>query len=58
MPEHTFNQPVPVVVRVEWADDGEEHIDTVTLGWTGQTRGTNSRRAGWTPATSDAASGL
>jgi hypothetical protein len=26
----------PIVARVVWAVDGEEHIDTVALGWTGQ----------------------
>ena len=35
-PQHTFRQPVPVVVRIVWEHDGEEHIDTVALGWTGQ----------------------
>jgi hypothetical protein len=35
-PEHTFPQPVPVVARVVWEQDGEEHIDTVALGWTGR----------------------
>jgi hypothetical protein len=28
--------PVPIVARVVWALDGEEHIDTAALGWTGQ----------------------
>jgi hypothetical protein len=28
-----FGQPVPVVVRVEWEHDGEEHIETEALGW-------------------------
>ena len=36
VPEHTFGQPVPVVVRIVWEHDGEEHIETVALGWTGQ----------------------
>jgi hypothetical protein len=36
MPRHTFGQPVPVVVRIVWEDDGEEQIETVALGWTGQ----------------------
>jgi hypothetical protein len=36
MPRHTFGQPVPVVVRIMWEHDGEEHIETVALGWTGQ----------------------
>ena len=31
-----IRQPVPVVVRIEWAEDGEEHLETVALGWTGQ----------------------
>jgi hypothetical protein len=36
VPEHTLSPPVPIVARVEWAVDGEEHIDTAALGWTGQ----------------------
>jgi hypothetical protein len=36
VPEHTLSPPVPIVARVVWAVDGEEHIDTVALGWTGQ----------------------
>ena len=36
VPRHTFGQPVPVVVRIVWEHDGEEHIETVALGWTGQ----------------------
>ena len=35
-PEHTFNQPVPITARIVWAEDGEEHVDTVALGWTGR----------------------
>jgi hypothetical protein len=35
VPEHTFGQPVPVVVRIVWQHDGEEHIETVALGLTG-----------------------
>jgi hypothetical protein len=35
-PEHTFDRPVPIVARVVWAQDGEEHIETVALGWTGR----------------------
>ena len=35
-PEHTFHQPVTIVARIVWADDGEEHIDTVAAGWSGQ----------------------
>jgi hypothetical protein len=27
---------VPVVVRIVWEQDGEEHIETEALGWTGQ----------------------
>jgi hypothetical protein len=27
---------VPVVARIMWEDDGEEHIDTVATGWTGR----------------------
>jgi hypothetical protein len=36
VPEHTLSPPVPIVARVVWAVDGEEHTDTVALGWTGQ----------------------
>ena len=36
VPRHTFGQPVPVVARIVWEHDGEEHIETVALGWTGQ----------------------
>jgi hypothetical protein len=36
VPEHTFNQPVPVVVRIVWEHDGQEHLETVALGWTGR----------------------
>jgi hypothetical protein len=36
MPEHTFRQPVPVVARIEWAEDGVEQLETVALGWSGQ----------------------
>ena len=36
VPRHTFGQPVPVVVRIVWEHDGEEQIETVALGWTGQ----------------------
>jgi hypothetical protein len=36
VPEHTFGQPVPVVARIMWADDGEEHLETEVLGWTGR----------------------
>jgi hypothetical protein len=35
-PEHTFHQPVPITARIVWADDGEEHIETVAAGWSGQ----------------------
>jgi hypothetical protein len=27
---------VPITARIEWEHDGEEHIDTVALGWTGR----------------------
>ena len=36
MPEHTLSPPVPIVARVVWETDGEEHVDTEALGWTGQ----------------------
>jgi hypothetical protein len=35
-PEHTFRQPVPITARIVWADDGEEQVETVALGWTGR----------------------
>jgi hypothetical protein len=35
-PQHTLSPPVPVVATVVWAVDGEEHIDTEAVGWTGQ----------------------
>jgi hypothetical protein len=27
---------VPIVARIVWEDDGEEYIDTVAAGWSGQ----------------------
>jgi hypothetical protein len=36
VPEHTFNQPVPITARIVWADDGEEFIETVAAGRSGQ----------------------
>jgi hypothetical protein len=30
-----MSPPVPIVARVVWVVDGEEHIDSVALGWTG-----------------------
>jgi hypothetical protein len=27
---------LPVVVRIVWEHDGEEHIETAALGWSGQ----------------------
>jgi hypothetical protein len=35
-PEHTFYQPVPITARIAWADDGEEQVETVALGWAGR----------------------
>jgi hypothetical protein len=35
-PEHTFHQPVPIVARIVWEETGEEFIDTVAAGWSGQ----------------------
>jgi hypothetical protein len=32
----SFTRPVPIVARVVWAHDGEEYIDTVAAGWSGQ----------------------
>jgi hypothetical protein len=34
-PRHKLDPPVPVVARIEWKHDGEEHIETVALSWTG-----------------------
>jgi hypothetical protein len=34
--EHTFNQPVPITARIVWELDGEEYIETVAAGWSGQ----------------------
>jgi hypothetical protein len=31
--EHIFRQPAPIVARIVWEHDGEEHVDTVALGW-------------------------
>jgi hypothetical protein len=36
VPDRTFNPPVPIVARIVWADDGEEHLETEALGWTGR----------------------
>jgi hypothetical protein len=36
VPEHTFRQPVPIVARIVWEQDGEEQFETVALGWTGR----------------------
>ena len=33
-PDHTVNQPVPILARIVWEQDGEEHVETVALGWT------------------------
>jgi hypothetical protein len=32
MPQHTLDPPVPVVARIVWEDDGEEHLDTEAAG--------------------------
>jgi hypothetical protein len=53
-PEHTFRWPVPITARIVWEHDGEEHIETEALGWTGRdvyvadapTCGTASRPCG------------
>lgn len=34
--EHLCEPPIPVTVRVVWATDGEEHIETVAVGWSGR----------------------
>jgi hypothetical protein len=36
VPQHTLPPPIRVVATVVWAVDGEEHIDTEAVGWTGQ----------------------
>ena len=36
VPEHTFRQPVQVVIRIVWKHDGEEHLETQAAGWTGR----------------------
>lgn len=36
VPAHRLDPPVPVTARIVWAVDGEEHIDTVALGWAGR----------------------
>ena len=36
VPEHTFNQPLPIVARIVWEQDGEEQFQTVALEWTGR----------------------
>ena len=33
MPEYTFTTPVPVVARIEWAEDGVGELVTGALGW-------------------------
>jgi hypothetical protein len=35
-PEHRLDPPVPVVARIVWEHDGEEHIETEAAGWSGQ----------------------
>jgi hypothetical protein len=37
VPQHTISRPIRVVATAVWAVDGEEHIDTEAVGWTGQT---------------------
>jgi hypothetical protein len=36
VPEHTLHRPVPITARIVWELDGEEYIDTVAAGWSGQ----------------------
>jgi hypothetical protein len=35
-PEHRLDPPVPITARIVWEDDGEEFIETVAAGWSGQ----------------------
>lgn len=40
-----MSPPVPLVASVAWVVDGEEHIDTVALGWTGRAVSILSRQS-------------
>ncbi|HET6918900.1 MAG TPA: hypothetical protein VFI46_05455 [Jiangellaceae bacterium] len=33
--QHRLDPPVPMTARIVRAEDGEEHIETVALGWAG-----------------------
>jgi hypothetical protein len=35
-PEHRLDPPLRITARIVWAQDGEEHIETLALGWTGR----------------------
>jgi hypothetical protein len=35
-PQHLLKPPVPIVATIRWAVDGEEQLETVALGWSGQ----------------------
>jgi hypothetical protein len=36
VPGHRLDPPVPITACIEWEQDGEEHVETVALGWTGR----------------------
>jgi hypothetical protein len=36
VPEHTLNQPVPIVARIVWAEDGEGVCRDCGRRWSGQ----------------------
>jgi hypothetical protein len=31
-PEHALDPPVPIVARIVWEHEGEQHIETIALG--------------------------
>jgi hypothetical protein len=33
-PEHALDPPVPIVARIVWEHEGEQHIETIALGRT------------------------
>jgi hypothetical protein len=34
--EHRLDPEVPIVARIVWEQDGEEHIETTAAGWSGR----------------------
>jgi hypothetical protein len=57
VPSAASTRLVPIVARIVWADDGEEHVETVALGWTGRNVYVwmEDRRYSFTPCLFDAA---